>query len=162
MKITLTYKDPNYNAYELNYEKLVYDCSSYSVGLGGGIRDWESYKLKFLALLYSVTCNDRINMGHNKFVFSYTKDKIPTKLFKFLKGLGAKRKTIVVPGWIGNPFCISVVTIPKSISKWKYNPFAEQWPENVSNIKVFLNNNIMPYNTWENFSWLSDVKVGGN
>lgn len=161
MKITLTYKESNAYAYDLNYENLVYDCSSYSVGLGGGIRDWESYKLKFLAILYSVTCSDPNNMGHNKFVFSYRKDNIPIKLFKFLKDLGARRKTMVVPGWTGHPFCISVVTIPKSIIKWKYNPFAEQWPKNVSNIKLFLNKNIKPYNTWENFSWLSGIKVGG-
>lgn len=160
MKITLTSKEPSFYDFELVYENLIYDCSSYSVGLGQAYRDWETYRIKFLTLLYTCTANNE-DSGCNKFVFSYTEDNIPSKLFNFLKKLGAERRTTKVPGWRGDPFCISVVTLTKDIREWKYNPFAEQWPQYIDKIKIWSNQGRVPHSTYENFSWLSAVKVGG-
>lgn len=159
MKIIVTSKEPYFNDFELAYENLIYDCSSYSVGLGQAYRKWETYRLKFLTLLY--TCTSNSDSGYNKFVFSYREEEIPSQLFNFLKKLGAKRKTMKVPGWTGRPFCISVVTLPKAIGKWKYNPFAERWPQYIANINVWSNHGRVPHSTLTNFSWLSSIEVGG-
>lgn len=161
MKITLTSKEPSFYDFELAYENLIYDCSSYSVGLGRAYRTWETYRIKFLTLLYTCTSINE-DSGHNKFVFSYTEEGRPSQLFNFLKKLGAKRRITKVPGWRGSPFYISVVTLPKDIRKWKYNPFAEQWPQYIDKINTWTNHGRLPHSTFTNFSWLSDVKVGGN
>lgn len=159
MKITLASKEPSFNDGELVCENLMYDCSSYSVGLGAAYSNWKTYRIKFLALLYTYTSTNPTS-GHNKFVFSYEEEKTPSRLFNFLKKLGAKRKTMKVPGWTGNTFYISVVTLPKDIRKWKYNPFAERWPQYIDDIKIWATH-VALQNTYTNFSWLSDVKVGG-